>query len=162
MSWWLEHYVHREVPQAWGLNYLVTYGANALMHGSHLGSWFTYSTFILLTVHERTMQQLAELCSGAIPWRVGKKASRLLMASQVFLLTNYAFMTYTIKPWPIALLAWAEIGFLPHAYVLTATVLGIIVVQVKLRTCPVWDQSQQEAVAQLGQQNPPHLEKKEH
>ncbi len=125
MSWWLDNYIHKTLPSSFGVNYIVTYFVDGLMHGTHWGSFFTYASFTYFSQVDKLLLKHVQLHDAEDSWKCFFK--RLVIGFYGNLNINYMFMAYTMQPWVIGLLAWAEMGFALHVFGLLAWFVLLVV-----------------------------------
>ena len=104
--------MHKTLPSAFALNYLGSYLVDGLMHGTHWGSFFTYASFTYFSQVDKLLVKHVQLHDAADSW--GCFFRRLAIGLLGNLNINYMFMAYTMQPWMIGLMAWAEMGFAFH------------------------------------------------
>jgi len=114
MSWWLDNYIHKTLPSFLGVNYLVTYFVDGVMHGTHWGSFFTYASFAYFSQVDRLLLKHIQIHDEQDSWWCFWKRSMIGLYGNLNI--NYMFMAYTMKPWMFGLLAWAEMGFALHVF----------------------------------------------
>lgn len=116
MSWWLGHYVLKTTPTAYGVNYIISALANGAMHGIAWGNFATYLTATVNVWHDRLLHRHVTMYGDS--W--GAFAQRAFWAFINLIWATYSFLPYCIRPWPIGLMLWAEMGFIWHILLLAS------------------------------------------